>query len=923
MLTIAEIRARVGAFARRWDGETREAAERQTFWNEWFAAFGIDRRRRGIIFERNVKKLKGTTGQIDVFWPGKILVEHKSAGEDLDRAMDQAAGYLDGLPDEELPELIVLSDFARFRVRRLEPNQEVEFTLAELPQHVELFTFLAGYRPRWFEDQDEVNVQAAEIMGRLHDRLAETGYAGHHLRLLLVRLVFLMFADDTGALGETGAFEDYLERKTAVDGSDLGSRLGLLFQVLDTPPDQRQSTLEEPLQLMPYINGELFREHIPMASFDVAMRVGLLLACRFDWSKISPAIFGSMFQSVMKPRERQQIGAHYTTEKNILKVIQPLFLDELEQELASIQNTRPRLQEFITKLRGLHFFDPACGCGNFLVIAYRELRRLELAAIRRLLELDPRHRQGQQRVDVTLLAQVNVDQFHGIEIEEFPARIAQVAMYLMDHLANQQLSEEFGQYFVRFPLESAADIHIANALEVDWKEVVATDECSYILGNPPFVAKKRRDGTQVRDMTGVFGMAKGSGELDYVAAWLERASTYMAGTDVRVGFVATNSVVQGEQVPPLWSRVLDRNQQIDFAHRSFRWTSEAPGAAVVYVVIVGFSEAGKRSVKLIYDYDQPASEPHERRVSRINPYLTEGPNVIVYPRRRALAAAPIMSFGSMPNDGGHLIVTEDQRPRIEADPIARRYLRELLGADQLMGGSKRWCLWLKGADPADIQASPVLRRRVQEVADYRAKSQRETTRKLASTPALFAEIRQPTGRYIAVPRHGSARRRHLPMAFMDLDVIAHDSMLTVATSDLYWFGVLQSQMFAAWVRAVGGRIKGDPRVSAEMTYNTFPWPDEPGPTARNRVAHAAQAILDARAQHPGTALEVLYDPLSMPTDLVNAHRRLDQAVDALYGRGTFDELKRAARLFERYEQLVGRLDTAKPTKRQRRRANGA
>lgn len=919
MLTIAEMRGRAATFGREWASETRESAERQTFWNEWFDIFGINRRRRGVVFERNVKKLTGTTGQIDVFWPGQILVEHKSAGEDLDGAMDQAVGYLSGLKEEEWPRLIVLSDFSRFRVRNLETDDEVEFDTDDLSKHLELFTFLAGYRPRWFEDQDEVNVKAAELMGRLHDQLAASGYAGHELRVLLVRLVFLMFADDTGALGETGAFEDYIERKTADDGSDLGMRLAQLFQVLDTPTDQRQSTLEESLQRMPYVNGKLFAEQIPMASFDEEMRKGVLLAVRFNWSKISPAVFGSMFQSVMKPDERRAIGAHYTTEKNILKTIGPLFLDELEAELAATGKQRLKLRGFLTKLRGLKFFDPACGCGNFLVIAYREIRRLELEALKRLRDLDPHG--NQMLIDAAVVSEVDVDQFFGIELEEFPCRIAEVAMYLMDHLANQELSEEFGLVYARFPLKSSANILNANATSADWSAVLDPKDCSYLFGNPPFVAKKRRTTKQALEMAQIFGKAKGAGELDYVAAWFELAARYLAGTTARAGFVATNSCVQGEQVPPLWPRLLDRGIEIDFAHRSFRWTSEARGGAVVYVVIVGFSPGGQRTQKLLYDYETPSSEPQERLVDRINPYLTDGPTVIVTGRRTALGEAPPIRFGSMPNDGQHLIVEPDVHPIAAADPIASKYLRPLLGTSELMYGKQRWCLWLKDAAPGDITASQIIKQRVQDVAKHRNNSTRAATKALAATPSLFGEIRQPANRYVAVPRHGSIRRAHIPMAIVEPTNIAHDSMLTVETDDLYWFGILQSQMFAAWVRAVGGRIKGDPRVSAEVTYNTFSWPSSPSAAARDRVRTATKEMLEARDKHAPATLEQLYDPLSMPADLVVAQRRIDQSVDALYGRGKFDELKRSRRQFELYEAAMGKLaaEVAKKAPRKRRK----
>jgi hypothetical protein len=903
VLTISEMRGRARAFVNEWQDETREAAERQTFWNEWFEVFGIRRRRR-VIFERNVRKLSGTVGQIDAFWPGMLLVEHKSAGEDLDAAMNQAESYLNGLQEEELPRLIVLSDFARFRVLNLETREEAQFSLEQFPEKLELFTFLAGYRPRWFVEEDEVNVRAAELMGVLHDALTETGYGGHELRVMLVRLLFLLFADDTGLWGETGLFEDYVERKTAEDGSDLGMHLGALFEVLDSEVERRQTTLDEALQQFPYVNGNLFQERIALATFDAEMRETLLRACRFNWSKISPAIFGSMFQSVMKVEERRAIGAHYTTERNILKAIEPLFLDEMRTLLNAAGQDRVKLRALFEELRRFKFFDPACGCGNFLVIAYRELRSLELEILRRLQRLDKTVREGQLSADVSLLSHVDVDQFYGIEYEEFPARIAEVAMYLIDHLANQELSQEFGLSYARIPLHTPANIHVGNAVRMDWDAVLPASECSYLLGNPPFVAKKRRNSEQIEDMEMVFG---GRTVLDYVATWFAKAATYVQGQETRVAFVATNSIVQGEQVSALWPRLLAEGIKIDFAHRSFRWTSEARGRAAVYVVIIGFSDGGKRATKLIYDYERATvDEPHERTVSQINPYLADAPTDIIPRRSRTpLLPVPEIRFGSMPNDGGHLLLNEEERQAIGLDdPIAEKYIRVLLGADGMLDGTERWCLWLVDADPADINHSPELRSRVTQVREHRLASKRAATKALASTPSLFGEIRQPTARYICVPRHTSEHRSYVPMVFADSNVIAHDSTLTIQTDDLYLFGLLHSAMWMAWVRAIGGRLKGDFRISSELTYNTFPWPDPPTGPARQRVADAAQRIIDARGAHPTTMLAVLYDPIAMPADLARAHSDLDSEVDRLYGRGSFDDLKRLAMLLQRYNQLA-------------------
>lgn len=909
------MRARAGQFARDWKGETREAAERQSFWNDWFAIFGVDRRKRGVVFERNVRKLSGNTGAIDVFWPGQILVEHKSAGEDLDAAMDQAVGYLQGLQDEEWPRILVLSDFKRFRVRNLEDDSEVEFDLSELPERLELFTYLAGYRPRWFEEQDEVNVKAAEIMGRIHDELDAAGYSGHDLRVLLVRLVFLMFADDTGALGETGAFEDYIERKTGEDGSDLGARLAFLFQVLDTSIENRQANLEEPLQAMPYVNGHLFNEPIRMASFTRSMRLQLLLACRFNWSKISPAVFGSMFQSVMKPEERRAIGAHYTTEQNILKTIRPLFLDDLEAELEACGQQRRRLNGYLERLRGLTFFDPACGCGNFLVVAYRELRRLELGALKRLRSLDPKG--GQLTFDATEKSQVNVDQFYGIEVEEFPCRIAEVAMYLTDHLANQELSQEFGMYYARFPLKRSATIAHGNALQLDWNELLPAARCTYLFGNPPFVGMNRMSAGQQADRELVFSQlgdglgldlsTSRTGRLDYVCCWYAKAWVYMRGADTRAAFVSTNSISQGEQVRTLGPIAQEVGIAIDFAHRSFRWTSEARGAAVVTVVIVGFHHGAAANRVSLYEYPGGKDPAELMEVPRINWYLTIGPDV--YPRKRStplLKGLPKGTQGSKPWDGGHLLVTRDELADVESDAIAKRYLRPFMQSKGLLHDERRWCLWLESATPGDLRGSPILRDRLAKVAEARRDSRTKSVQQAADTPSLFAQRRQPSSRFLAFPEVSSEHRTYIPAAYLEPNVIAGNKLIVWPDADLWLFGMMQSAMFMSWIKAMAGRMKTDISISPDLTYCTFPFPERG--TRAPAVETAASAILEARAAHPEATLADLYDPLAMPADLVRAHRQLDKVVDGYFGRGSFDNVKRLGRLLERYQAA-----TAPPT----------
>ena len=516
-----EIKSRALAFSRTWADAANEDSEAKPFWIAFFEIFGITDK-RVATFELNVKKLGAAQGFVDLFWPGMLLVEHKSRGKDLDRAFAQALDYFPGLPERDLPQLIIVCDFARFRVHRLatggKAGETVEFALADLHKHIKLFGFVAGYRVQEIKAQDPVNVKAAERMGRLHDALKASQYDGHPLEVLLVRLLFCLFADDTGIFQPAQAFRTFIEERTAPDGSDVGPRLAQLFQVLNTPEDRRSKNLDEQLAAFPYVNGRLFEESLPMADFDAAMRGALLDACALDWSAISPAIFGSLFQSIMDEKARRNLGAHYTSEENILKLIKPLFLDELWAEFEKVKNHKNRLFEFHKKLRQLTFFDPACGCGNFLVISYRELRLLELEVLR------ASYRDGQQTLDVHQLISLNVDQFFGIEIEEFPAQIAQVALWLVDHQMNLRVSEEFGLYFARIPLKSTPHVVHGNALTLDWKDVLPAQRCSYVLGNPPFVGAKFMSDAQREDARLAFNGIDNAGLLDFLAAWYVKAT---------------------------------------------------------------------------------------------------------------------------------------------------------------------------------------------------------------------------------------------------------------------------------------------------------------------------------------------------------------------------------------------------------------
>lgn len=925
-LTWNEMRDRAARFVSEWEAESNERAESQTFWNEFFEIFGI-RRRRVALYEQRASRLStGRPGRIDVFWPSHLVAEHKSRGAPLEETLtDQALDYLDSLAERDLPIMVVASDFARFRYRILDTGEEDEFPIEELPQHLDVFQFMAGYRARPYEHEVAVDVKAAELLGRLHDSLVESRYGdhdeGHNLRVLLVRVLFLLFGDDSG-LWERGAFHDWLLEKTREDGSDTGQQLTYLFsEVLDTPQGERQRTVDEALVAFPYVDGGLFAERIRMPAFNAEMRNRLLDSCRFDWSAISPAIFGSLFQSVMKPEARRHLGAHYTSEKNILKALDPLFLDDLRRDLEIAGTSRQKLNAFLTRLASIRVFDPACGCGNFLVLAYREMRRMEREA---LLRLQPRG--VQQVLDVGAMRKIGVGQFYGVEIEEFPARIAEVAMYLVDHLENVRLGEAFGVYYAKLPLEDSATIVVGNALCQDWKALLPPQQCSFVVGNPPYVGKKVRDTPQQADLELVFGGAPGTAILDYVAAWYEKAAHYIAGTAVRVAFVSTNSITQGQQVPVLWPRLLNRGITIGFAHRTFEWTSEARGAAHVHVVIIGFSEGDWPGDKHLYEYVNVRGEPLVTTATQINPYLLDAPVTFVTERRHPLANVPRATFGSMPNDGGHLVLDEEEAEALrEADPIAARYLREMASARQMLHGDRRWCLWLTNAPASDIRSSTELRRRVAQVRAYREASSRQATRRLAQTPHLFGEIRQPTEDYLCVPRHAAESRVIIPMQFLPPTIVASDSTIAIPGADLVLFGLMQSAMFTAWVRTVGGRIKNDLRFSAETVYNTFPFATATD-AQRKRIEAGSQAVLDARSMLGHRSLQDLYDPLAMPAPLVVAHRALDAAIDRLYSRRTLrSSADRLAVLFDRYTEATTNQQTmpvSAPTGRRRHRPRG-
>ena len=888
-----EIKNRAINFSKEWEKEQREHAESQSFWNDFFNIFGISRK-RVASFEEPVKKLGEQRGRIDLFWKGTLLVEHKSRGKDLAKAYTQAMDYFPGLKEAELPKYILISDFETFKLYDLEEDKNYEFTLNELYKNVHLFGFIAGYTKHKVVAEDPINIQAAQMMGKLHDKLKDVGYDGHPLELFLVRLLFLGFAEDT-SIFEKRAFLEFLENKTSEDGSDLGSKLTELFQVLNTPFEKRLKNLDESLATFPYVNGKLFEEFLPIPSFDSKMREILLECCYLDWSKISPAIFGSLFQSIMDKEHRRNLGAHYTSEANILKLIRPLFLDELYEKFEKVKKNKKQLAEFHKELSTLHFLDPACGSGNFLIIAYRELRILELEILKILY--------SENVLDISSIVWCDVDQFHGIEVEEFPAQIAQVAMWLIDHQMNMMISEHFGQYFVRLPLKKSANIVHANSLQISWEDVISKEKLTYILGNPPFIGKQLQNKEQKDDMARIFNKVQGAGVLDYVTAWYLKASKYIQGTNIKVAFVSTNSIVQGEQVGILWKELFSNyGIKIHFAHQTFNWSNEAKSNAAVHVVIVGFASFDTTNKK-IFEYENIKSDALEKSVKNINPYLVEGDDIVIEKRRKPLCnVLNIIKGNYYAKSEGLIIEEKDLDYLVKNEPNAKKWIKLLIGADEFINNRKRYCLWLVDCPPDELRKMPLVMERVNRVREDRLKSTDKGMQNLA--PIRFRETNNPD-KCIVIPVVSSEKRPYIPIGFIDKNTISTNGNLIIPNGDLFLFGQLTSLMHMAWVKYTCGRLKSDYRYSKDLVYNNYPFPKNVSEKQKKAVEEKAQNVLNIRSQFSDCSLADLYDPLSMPPNLKKAHQELDKAVDNCYGTKLFkNDKERIEFLFGLYEEYL-------------------
>jgi len=971
-----EIRKAATAFSKRWKDAYDEKSQAQSFLKEFFAVFGVDT----VVFnafEHRVKFTDGSQGYADCFWQGKILVEMKSAGRDLDAAYGQAMEYVRTLPPADYPHAVVVSDFQHFRFYNLEKdNALTEFDLKDLRKYVTLFGFMIGADDGGeIREQDPVNRKAAEQMARLHDAMKAVGYTGHPLEVYLVRLLFCLFAEDTGIF-KPDQFSHCIGERTAADGSDLAAKLAELFQVLNTPKEKRLASRDETIAKFPYVNGGLFAEMLPIAAFSAEMRKALLDCATLDWSKISPAIFGAMFQGVMDEKARHDLGAHYTSEKNILKLIRPLFLDALREEFeaivgkshaeaqrgrergdialcdaspknskklcglrssATLREKKVRLEKFHEKIASLTFLDPACGCGNFLLIAYRELRRLEMDVLEELHRDDPG-----QFLDISQLCKVSVSQFYGIEIEQFPAEIAKVALWLMDHLCNMEVADRFGQYFARIPIKDSPHIVCANALRIDWSSLLnASVKCKmenvklqeanqapnftlytlhssfdYILGNPPFLGRMQKSAEQQAAIDSFFDYR----DIDFVACWYAKAAEYGSA---RCAFVSTNSITQGEQVAPLWRTLSKYGTEIDFAYRTFKWHNEAKGNAAVHCVIIGFHAKGNGALgdralpsvgadhraarpKTIYDPDGTV-----HHVEHINGYLMPAPDVLLESRSRPRCpCAPALTMGNMPLDGGNLIIEKEEYPQFaNCEPDSLTVIKHLTGSKEYIQGLQRWCLWLKDVEPSVIRSMPLVLERIAKCREWRLASKSADTRKHAATPTLFREQKNPKTAII-IPKVSSEKRDYIPIGFIDNSTIVTDLAFIIPDATLYHFGILSSRMHMAWMRAVAGRLEMRYRYSKDIVYNNFIWPDDPAILhftlyTLHSICAAAQMVLDARAAHPNATLADLYDPLTMPPDLVKAHAHLDALVDKAYGLSpSCTDADRVAHLFKLYAAKV-------------------
>lgn len=909
------------AFAKKWEGRGYEKGESQTFWLELLTeVFGIENPSQFICFEQQAQ-LDHTSFIDGMISATHVMIEQKSLGKDLRQAIKQSDGmlltpfqqarrYSLALPYSERPRWIVTCNFSEFDVYDMEnPNGEPSrIFLKDLEHEYYRLEFLVRQQGVHLQKELEVSMKAGEIVGKLYDAFVkqydtEDPQSLRFLNILCVRLVFCLYAEDAGIFGKRDMFHDYLDHYQT---EDMREALVRLFEILNTPLEKRSKYLKAELAAFPYTNGGLFAEEIEIPQFTDELRDILLehASLDFDWSEISPTIFGGVFESTLNPETRRSGGMHYTSIENIHKVIDPLFYDDLKKsyqiclEEGNIKKRMKKLHELQDNIAGLHFFDPACGSGNFLTETYLSLRRLENDIIKQIY--------GVEQLDAfENPIKVNIHQFYGIEINDFAVTVATTALWISEAQMIAETEKIIHHDIDFLPLRSYANIHEGNSLKIDWNEVCPKDQLDYIIGNPPFVGYSLQSKEQKADLLNIFVDEKGkpsktAGKIDYVAAWYYKAAKLMQNTDIRAALVSTNSITQGEQVAAIWKPLKELfGVHIDFAYHTFRWDSEANLKAHVHCVIIGFSDTPTAMPKLLFDNGQVIE------AKNINGYLIDAPDIFVESRNKALCNIPLMTKGSQPTDDGNLIIEADEYEDFLAkEPNAQKFVRPFVGAKEFLNKKKRWCLWLIGASPTELKALPLVRKRIEAVREFRLKSKKEATRKKAEMPTLFDERRTSKTTYIIVPRHSSENRKYIPMGFECPNVIASDAVLIIPDASLYHFGVLESNVHMAWMRAVCGRLKSDYRYSKDVVYNNFPWPS-PTPEQEAKIKATAQSILDARALYPDSSLADLYDPAFMPKELLQAHRQNDRAVMQVYGFSTkMTESECVAELFKLYEKYA-------------------
>lgn len=916
---MTDIQQRTAAkeFASYWAGRGDEKQETQRFWIDLLrSVFGVAEPEKAIEFECPVK-LDHVSFIDGYLRETRVLIEQKGADVDLRRGYRQSDGsmltpyqqarrYAGYLPHDRNPRWIVVCNFRQFHIHDMNrPNDEPEVVaLADLEKEYHRLNFLVDTGDENIKKEMAISLQAGEIVGALYDALLrqyndpESPETLKSLNALCVRLVFCLYAEDAGVFGGHGRFHDYLQRHRG----DARRALIDLFQVLDTRPEDRDPYMDDDLAAFPYVNGGLFAdEHVVIPRLDEAI-VELILqraSADFDWSAISPTIFGAVFESTLNPETRRSGGMHYTSIENIHKVIDPLFLDDLKAELAEIQavavetTRKRRLKDFQHKLAGLKFLDPACGSGNFLTETYLSLRRLENEALRSLTDQI-------MFGDVTNPIQVSIGQFYGIEINDFAVTVAKTALWIAESQMMKQTEDIMHLSLDFLPLKSYANIVEGNALRLNWEDVVPKGELNYIMGNPPFVGGMMMTREQHDELAQAFPNCKKVGEIDYVAGWYAKTTKLIQGTAIRCAFVSTNSICQGQSVSSVWEPLFAEHIHIDFAHKTFRWDSEAKLKAHVHCVIVGFSVAPNKKKKMLFTSERPIE------ANNINGYLIDAENVFIQNKSTPLCDVPKMRFGSMPRDGGGFVLNEEEkRDLIEKEPISQKWVHSYIGADEFINNKKRYCLWLVNAAPNELRSCKEVLRRVEAVRTFRANSKAASTRKFAETPTLFCQIAQPDTDYIIIPGVSSEKRRYVPIGFIDKDTIASNLVQIIPDATLYHFGVLTSNVHMAWMRAVCGRLKSDYRYSKDIVYNNFPWPT-PTDEQKAKIEQTAQAILDARALYPDSSLADLYDETTMPPELRKAHQNNDKAVMRAYGFDikTTTEATCVAELMKLYQALT-------------------